>query len=76
VTEEAREKSREQRTSSGTTYTSDLTSKRRAIYPEPEEFDLGDVPWRPSTTLHLDWGRVVPDIPDFCRELVFALAEE
>jgi hypothetical protein len=22
------------------------------------------------------WGRVVPDIPDFCRELVAALAEE
>jgi hypothetical protein len=26
--------------------------------------------------LHLVWGRVVPDIPDFCRELVAALAEE
>jgi hypothetical protein len=25
---------------------------------------------------HLLWGRVVPDIPDFCRELVAALAEE
>ncbi len=25
---------------------------------------------------HLVWGRVVPDIPDFCRELVAALAEE
>jgi hypothetical protein len=28
------------------------------------------------THLHLVWGRVVPDIPDFCRELVAALAEE
>jgi len=26
--------------------------------------------------LHLVWGRVAPDIPDFCRELVAALAEE
>jgi protease I len=25
---------------------------------------------------HLVWGRVVPDIPAFCRELVAALAEE
>jgi deglycase len=25
---------------------------------------------------NLVWGRVVPDIPDFCRELVAALAEE
>jgi hypothetical protein len=28
------------------------------------------------TYLHSVWGRVVPDIPDFCRELVAALAEE
>jgi hypothetical protein len=28
------------------------------------------------TALHSVWGRVVPDIPDFCRELVAALAEE
>jgi hypothetical protein len=28
-----------------------------------------------STGLHLVWGRVVADIPDFCRELVAALAE-
>ena len=25
---------------------------------------------------NLVWGRVVPDIPDFCRELVAALADE
>jgi hypothetical protein len=28
------------------------------------------------TYLHSFWGRVVPDIPDFCRELVATLAEE
>jgi len=28
-----------------------------------------------STTLHSVWGRVVPDILAFCRELVAALAE-
>jgi hypothetical protein len=27
------------------------------------------------TAFHLVWGRVVADIPDFCRELVAALAE-
>jgi len=25
---------------------------------------------------HLVWGHLVPDIPDFCRERVAALAEE
>ena len=35
-----------------------------------------DVPRRFSTISHSVWGRVVPDIPDFCRELVAALAEE
>jgi hypothetical protein len=29
-----------------------------------------------STTSHSVWGRVVPDFPDFCRDLVAALAEE
>jgi hypothetical protein len=28
-----------------------------------------------STYSHSVWGRVVPDIPAFCRELVAALAE-
>jgi len=28
------------------------------------------------TASHLVWGRVIPDIPTFCRELVAALAEE
>jgi hypothetical protein len=30
----------------------------------------------PEFPIHLVWGRVVPDIPAFCRELVAALAEE
>jgi hypothetical protein len=38
--------------------------------------DVGDVFQRLSTAPHLVWGRVVPDIPDFCRELIAALAEE
>jgi hypothetical protein len=29
-----------------------------------------------STASHSVWGRVVPDIPAFCRELVAALAEQ
>jgi hypothetical protein len=37
---------------------------------------VGEVFLHFSTTPHLVWGRVVPDIPDFCRELVAALAEE
>jgi len=35
-----------------------------------------DVVHRFSIISHLVWGRVVPDIPAFCRELVAALAEE
>jgi hypothetical protein len=30
----------------------------------------------PEILLHKVWGRVVPDIPAFCRELVAALAEQ
>ncbi|HZB08950.1 MAG TPA: hypothetical protein VE525_07555 [Rubrobacter sp.] len=37
---------------------------------------VGDVYQRFSAAFHLVWGRVVPDIPDFCRELIAALAEE
>jgi hypothetical protein len=37
---------------------------------------VGDVCWCLQPPLHSVWGRVVPDIPDFCRELVAALAEE
>jgi hypothetical protein len=65
-----------QRTLSHTTHTSDHTSKPRAIYPEQEEEAVGDVYQRLPVTSHLDWGRVVPDIPDFCRELATALVEE
>ena len=37
---------------------------------------VGDVSRRLSPAFHSVWGSVVPDIPDFCRELVAALAEE
>jgi hypothetical protein len=40
------------------------------------EKPVGDVFDRLSTASHLVWGRVVPDIPAFCRELVAALAEQ
>jgi len=36
---------------------------------------LGDVLGLPATHLHLVSGRVVPDIPAVCGELVAALAE-
>ena len=42
---------------------------------EPPEKVVGDALWRSRTPSHLVWGRVVPDIPAFCRELVAALAE-
>ncbi len=37
---------------------------------------LGDVIGLPVTYFHSVWGRVVEDIPAFCRELVAALAEQ
>ena len=43
---------------------------------EPPEKAVGDVFLHFSAASHSVWGRVVPDIPDFCRELVAALAEE
>jgi hypothetical protein len=47
----------------------------RAIYLELEEKSVKDAYQCFSPTSHLVWGRVVPDIPDFCRELMDALAE-
>jgi hypothetical protein len=45
------------------------------LFASPEEtLDTGSR--RLNAALHLVWGHVVPDIPDFCRELVAALAEE
>jgi hypothetical protein len=58
-----------------------LRSHQRPHQPEtvrllgPSEKAVGDVSQRLSTTPLLVWGRVVPDIPAFCRELVAALAE-
>jgi hypothetical protein len=40
------------------------------------EKTAGNVIQRFSIPLHSVWGRVVPDIPAFCRELVAALAEQ
>jgi hypothetical protein len=48
----------------------------RRSYSRPPERAAGQRYEVPATYLHLVWGRVVPDIPDFCRELVAALAEE
>jgi hypothetical protein len=38
--------------------------------------DVGDVFQCLACACHGLWGRVVPDIPAFCRELIAALAEE
>ena len=40
------------------------------------EEPVGDGLESPEAALHSVWGRVVPDIPDFCRELVAALTDE
>jgi hypothetical protein len=41
----------------------------------PPEKAVGNGFGMPAMPLHSVWGRVVPDIPAFCRELVAALAE-
>jgi hypothetical protein len=46
------------------------------VYIATDQLQLGDVFQPFSTVSDLVWGCVVPDIPDFCRELVAALAEE
>ena len=45
-------------------------------YSRPPEDALGDASGLPATQLHSAWGRMVPDIPDFCHELVVAPAEQ
>jgi len=40
------------------------------------KWDLGDVFQSLSTASHLVWDRDLPDLPDFCRELGAALAED
>jgi len=42
----------------------------------PSEKPDGDGLESPEAALHSVWGRVVEDIPVFCRELVAALAEQ
>ena len=61
---------------SASAYTSDHTSPERGKRLTLAESALGNRFGCPESPLHLVWGRVVPDIPDFCRELVAALAEE
>ena len=42
----------------------------------PLEEAISDVLGTPEPPLHSVWGRMVADIPAFCRELVAALTEE
>ena len=62
--------------SSRTVYTSGHTSRGSGAIHGHLRMPLGDAIGLPATQLHMVWGRVVPDIPHFCRELVAALAEE
>ena len=57
-------------------YTYEHTSRSRGTMQAPLENPLGYLFQHFSTPCHSVWGRVVPDIPDFCRELIAALAEE
>src|SRR5918995_2971199 len=44
-----------------------------------DDLENAGAPWVDKAAFregNLVWGRVVPDIPDFCRELVAALADE
>jgi hypothetical protein len=52
------------------------TPARKRRYLTVLEKALGEVFGLLATSLHSVWGRVVPDIPTFCRELVAALAEQ
>ena len=56
-------------------HTSDHTSQRRAILSRAPEKAVANGLGMPKIPLQSVWGRVVPDIPAFCRELVAALAE-
>jgi hypothetical protein len=57
-------------------YTHEHTSRRRGPIYVPPEKSGEDLFQLLSITSHLVWGRVVPDIPAFCRELIAALVEE
>jgi hypothetical protein len=61
---------------SASAYTSDHTSPERGKRLILAQSALGSRFGCPEFPIHLVWGRVVPDIPAFCRELVAALAEE
>jgi hypothetical protein len=57
-------------------HTREHTSRKEGGLSGSPELATGDVSRCFSLASHLVWGGVVPDIPDFCRELVAALAEE
>jgi hypothetical protein len=57
-------------------HTHEHTSRGREVLSGPPEQAVSDVFQRFSTASHSVWGRVVPDIPAFCRELVAAFAEK
>ena len=57
-------------------HTHEHTNRRRGPVHVPPEKPGEDLFQLLSITSHLVWGRVVPDIPNFCRELVAATANE
>jgi hypothetical protein len=59
-----------------TGHTSEHTSRKVGGLSGAPEMAVGDTFLRFLAAPHSVWGCVVPDIPDFCRELVAALAEE
>jgi hypothetical protein len=56
-------------------HTREHTNQGRGAIQGYLRMPLRDVLGLSVTHIHLVWGRVVPDIPEFCRELVAALAE-
>ena len=60
---------------SASAYTSADASRGRGAILGSLTWSLGNVLGLPAVHHHSVWGRVVEDIPAFCRELVAALAE-
>jgi hypothetical protein len=56
-------------------HTREHTSRGEGVFSSRSRRSLGEALWHSRTTSRSVWGRVVPDIPAFCRELVAALAE-
>jgi hypothetical protein len=55
--------------------TREHTSRGRRTMQAPLEKAAENVFQRLSSARHSVWGSVVPGIPDFCRELISAIAE-